>query len=163
MASSSSGAPQPAGCPSKPLQRRAAARGRTATALAAKAPAFFIAFDALQIDGIELLALPYAERRRRLEVLFAARALTAPWTLCPMTTDPDEAREWLEDWTDVSGVEGLAANSLLDRRVEADQGGLFEYGLACVLRCLRTHGAMPERSGPVGASQPESPLAGQRL
>ncbi|MFF1497582.1 hypothetical protein [Streptomyces sp. NPDC058304] len=87
------------------LQRRAAARGRTATALAAKSPAFFIAFDALQIDGIELLALPYAERRRRLEVLFAARALTAPWTLCPMTTDPAKAREWLEDWTDVSGVE----------------------------------------------------------
>ncbi|MFD3780323.1 hypothetical protein [Streptomyces sp. NPDC058612] len=88
------------------LQRRAAARSRTATALAAKTPAFFIAFDALQIDGIELLALPYAERRR-LEVLFAARALTAPWTLCPMTTDPDRAREWLEDWTDVSGVEGI--------------------------------------------------------
>ncbi|MFG2989296.1 hypothetical protein ACGFZK_08360 [Streptomyces sp. NPDC048257] len=65
------------------------------------------AFDALQIDGIELLALPYAGRRRRLEVLFASRALAAPWTLCPMTTDPAEAREWLEDWTDVSGVEGI--------------------------------------------------------
>ncbi|MFF8280713.1 hypothetical protein ACF05T_32400 [Streptomyces lateritius] len=45
------------------LQRRAAARGRTATALAAKSTAFFIAFDALQIGGIELLALPYAGRR----------------------------------------------------------------------------------------------------
>ncbi|MEU9419070.1 hypothetical protein [Streptomyces sp. NPDC048272] len=46
------------------LQRGAAARGRTATAtaLAATSPAFFIAFDALRIDGIELLALPYAER-----------------------------------------------------------------------------------------------------
>ncbi|MEU4730414.1 hypothetical protein [Streptomyces sp. NPDC023588] len=65
------------------LQRRAAARGRTATALAATSPAFFIAFDALQIDNIELLARPYAERRRRLEVLFAARALTAPWTCAP--------------------------------------------------------------------------------
>ncbi|MFE2253200.1 DNA ligase-like domain-containing protein [Streptomyces lavendulae] len=61
----------------------------------------------MQIDGIELLALSYAERRRRLEVLFAARALTAPWTLCPMTTVPDKAREWLADWTDGSGVEGL--------------------------------------------------------
>ncbi|WP_234321149.1 hypothetical protein [Streptomyces katrae] len=67
------------------LQRRAAARGRTATAFAAKTPAFFIAFDALQIDGIELLALPYAECRRCLEILFAARALTTLWTLCPMT------------------------------------------------------------------------------
>ncbi|MFD9574906.1 ATP-dependent DNA ligase [Streptomyces sp. NPDC059982] len=97
------------------LQRRAAARGRTATALAAKTPAFFIAFDALQIDGTELLALAYTERRRRLEVLFAARALTAPWTLCPMTTDPDKAREWLEDWTDVTGVEGLVVKAMNQR------------------------------------------------
>ncbi|MGW0402100.1 ATP-dependent DNA ligase [Streptomyces sp. NPDC003002] len=97
------------------LQRRAAARGCTATALAAKSPAFFIAFDALQIDGIELLALPYAERRRRLEVLFTARTLTAPWTLCPMTTDPAKAREWLEDWTDVTGVEGLVVKALNHR------------------------------------------------
>ncbi|MCY0951454.1 hypothetical protein [Streptomyces sp. H27-S2] len=55
------------------LQRRAAARGRTATALAGKTPAFFIAFDALRADGTELLTLPHAERRRRLEVLFATR------------------------------------------------------------------------------------------
>ncbi|MFD9303543.1 hypothetical protein ACFWCB_12985 [Streptomyces sp. NPDC060048] len=59
------------------LQCRTAARGRTITALAAKSPAFFIAFDALQVDGVELLALPYVERRRRLEVMFAARTLTA--------------------------------------------------------------------------------------
>ncbi|MCX4625177.1 ATP-dependent DNA ligase [Streptomyces sp. NBC_01443] len=97
------------------LQRRAAARSRTASALAAKSPAFFIAFDALQIDGIELLTLPYTERRRRLEVLFAARALTAPWTLCPMTTDPAKAREWLEGWTDVTGVEGLVVKALNQR------------------------------------------------
>ncbi|MEY2229366.1 hypothetical protein [Streptomyces sp. BF23-19] len=38
------------------LQRRAAASGRAASALAAKSPVFFIAFDALQIDGIELPA-----------------------------------------------------------------------------------------------------------
>ncbi|MEU4359307.1 ATP-dependent DNA ligase [Streptomyces virginiae] len=67
------------------------------------------------MDGIELLALAYTERRRRLEVLFAARALTAPWTLCPMTTDPDKAREWLEDWTDVTGVEGLVVKALNQR------------------------------------------------
>ncbi|MFJ3861924.1 ATP-dependent DNA ligase [Streptomyces sp. NPDC090085] len=96
------------------LQRRAAARGRTATALAAQTPAFFIAFDVLQIDGTELLALLYAERRRRLEVLFAARPLTTPWTLCPMTTDPDKAREWLEDWTDISdvGIEGIVVKNM---------------------------------------------------
>ncbi|MFJ4777920.1 hypothetical protein [Streptomyces sp. NPDC088762] len=89
------------------LQRRAAARARSAPALAAKQPAFYVVFDVLQIDGQELLHLPHAERRARLETLFTDHALTAPWTLCPMTTDPAKAREWLESWTDVSGVEGI--------------------------------------------------------
>ncbi|MGW7316159.1 ATP-dependent DNA ligase [Streptomyces sp. NPDC054865] len=64
------------------LQRRAAARGRTAPTLASRWPAYFVAFDVLQSDGVELITLSYEERRRRLEVLFASRALTAPWTLC---------------------------------------------------------------------------------
>ncbi|MEV6676290.1 ATP-dependent DNA ligase [Streptomyces erythrochromogenes] len=89
------------------LQRRAAAGARSARSLAARTPAYLVVFDVLQADGDELLTLPYRERRRRLEVIFAARALTAPWTLCPMTTDLAKAQEWLETWTDVSGVEGL--------------------------------------------------------
>lgn len=97
------------------LQRRAAARGRTAAALAMKTPAFFIAFDALQISGTSLLSLPFAERRRRLEVLFAAHQLASPWTLCPQTTDPATAREWMEEWTDTPGVEGLVLKNLNQR------------------------------------------------
>ncbi|MFK0258659.1 hypothetical protein [Streptomyces sp. NPDC090445] len=89
------------------LQRRAAARGRSAPALAARWLAYFVAFDILQQDGQELLTLPYAERRARLENLFTDHALTAPWTLCPMTTDLATAREWLQSWTDISGVEGI--------------------------------------------------------
>ncbi|MFD9303150.1 hypothetical protein ACFWCB_10830 [Streptomyces sp. NPDC060048] len=58
------------------LQRRAAARRRTAPGLAARWPAHFVAFHVLMADGVELLALAYRERRRRLEVLFAAQALT---------------------------------------------------------------------------------------
>ncbi|GHB33887.1 ATP-dependent DNA ligase [Streptomyces chryseus] len=80
-----------------------------------KTPAFFIAFDALQIDGIELLALPYAQRRRRLEVLFATRTLTTPWTLYPRTTEPGQGPQWLEDWTDVFGVEGLVVKNMNQR------------------------------------------------
>ncbi|MGW6970375.1 ATP-dependent DNA ligase [Streptomyces sp. NPDC054952] len=49
------------------LQRRAAAT------LAARSPAYFVAFDILQADDVELFELSYRERRRRLEVLFAAR------------------------------------------------------------------------------------------
>lgn len=87
------------------LQRRAATRDRSAPGMAVRWPAYFVAFDVL--NGRELLARPYRERRARLEDLFTDHSLTAPWTLCPMTTDLAIAREWLESWTDVSGVEGL--------------------------------------------------------
>ncbi|MFD5066164.1 ATP-dependent DNA ligase [Streptomyces sp. NPDC058394] len=97
------------------LQRRAAARARGARALAARWPAYFIAFDLLQRDGQELLARPDAERRAQLENLFAEHALTAPWTLVPQTTDQAKAREWLESWTDVSGVEGILVKPLNGR------------------------------------------------
>ncbi|MFJ3206148.1 RNA ligase family protein [Streptomyces sp. NPDC086989] len=104
------------------LQRRAAARARSAPALAAKQPAHFVAFDVLQIDGRELLHLPYVERRARLETLFTDHALTAPWTLCPMTTDPAKAREWLDSWTDVSGVEGLVVKPQTSRYIPGHRG-----------------------------------------
>ncbi|MGW3327678.1 ATP-dependent DNA ligase [Streptomyces virginiae] len=70
------------------------------------------AFDLLQHDGHELLTRPYAERCALLENLFSEHALTAPWTLCPQTTDLAEAREWLESWTDVSGVEGSQSSQV---------------------------------------------------
>ncbi|MFG2484996.1 ATP-dependent DNA ligase [Streptomyces virginiae] len=104
------------------LQRRAATRARGAAGLAARWPAYFVAFDLLQHDGQELLTRPYAERRALLENLFSEHALTAPWTLCPMTTDLAEAREWLESWTDVSGVEGILVKPLNGRYLTGYRG-----------------------------------------
>ncbi|MFB9558363.1 ATP-dependent DNA ligase [Streptomyces roseoviridis] len=77
------------------LQRRAVSGGRSAAGLAWEMPAHFIAFDVLQLEGHELLHLPYGERRARLEELFSDRGLGARWTLCPGTTDPATATEWL--------------------------------------------------------------------
>ncbi|WP_328930085.1 ATP-dependent DNA ligase [Streptomyces sp. NBC_00190] len=94
------------------LQRRAAARGRSARGLARLLPAFFIGFDILQQDMTELLIYPYRQRRARLEALFATHRLSAPWTLCPMTTDLVKAQEWLESWTEVSGVEGIVVKAV---------------------------------------------------
>ncbi|MFJ9551873.1 ATP-dependent DNA ligase [Streptomyces erythrochromogenes] len=104
------------------LQRRAAARARGARALAARWPAYFVAFDLLQQDGQELLVRPYAERRALLENLFSSRGLTAPWTLVPQTTDLAKAREWLETWTDVSGVEGILIKPLNGRYLPGYRG-----------------------------------------
>ncbi|MFC8593235.1 ATP-dependent DNA ligase [Streptomyces atroolivaceus] len=96
------------------LQRRATA-GRNARALAAELPAHFIAFDVLQSDGQELLDEPFVRRREVLEALFADHRLGPPWTLCPSTTDPAIADEWLHEWTDVPGLEGVVAESLTGR------------------------------------------------
>ncbi|MFD8789441.1 ATP-dependent DNA ligase [Streptomyces vinaceus] len=104
------------------LQRRAATRARGAAGLVARWPAYFVAFDLLQHDGQELLTRPYAERRALLENLFSEHALTAPWTLCPQTTDLAKAREWLESWTDVSGVEGILIKPLNSRYLPGYRG-----------------------------------------
>ncbi|MFK0258432.1 ATP-dependent DNA ligase [Streptomyces sp. NPDC090445] len=76
----------------------------------------------MQLDGEELLQWPYVERRTLLETLFTDYALTAPWTLCPMTTDLAKARERLETWTDVSGVEGLVIKPLTSQYLAGYRG-----------------------------------------
>ncbi|MFD9303200.1 ATP-dependent DNA ligase [Streptomyces sp. NPDC060048] len=159
------------------LQRRAAARGRTAAALAGPSPAFIIAFDILQADGTELLTLPYRERRRRLEVMFAARALSAPWMLCPMTTGPATARERLEEWTDVSGVEGLVVKQLNQRYLpgsrawtkirrrdstEAVIGAITRTPARPQVLVLGRHDATG-RLRPIGRTVPLRPDAARRL
>ncbi|MER6445502.1 RNA ligase family protein [Streptomyces venezuelae] len=104
------------------LQRRAATRARAALSLAARWPAYFVAFDLLQHDGQELLTRPYAERRALLENPFTDHALKAPWTLVPQTTDLATARAWLESWTDVSGVEGILIKPLDGRYLPGYRG-----------------------------------------
>ncbi|MFB6824307.1 hypothetical protein ACFCXA_22275 [Streptomyces virginiae] len=47
--------------------------------------------------------------------LFIEHALSTPWTLVPQTTNLAEARERLESWTDVSGVEGILVKPLNGR------------------------------------------------
>lgn len=81
--------------------------GRYASQLAETLPAHFVVFDVLQADGQQLLQQSYSDRRARLELLVAERHLTAPWTLCPETTDLAIAREWLNTWTEVPGIEDL--------------------------------------------------------
>jgi hypothetical protein len=77
------------------LQRRTAAGAAKAGSLSQALPAYFVAFDALQVAGEELLCAPYAGRRVRLEELFTGFELGTPWTLCPMGTEAATAQEWL--------------------------------------------------------------------
>ncbi|MFJ3637939.1 hypothetical protein [Streptomyces sp. NPDC090112] len=103
-------------CSGQPLPEPAARRARP------QPPGFFIAFDVLQAGGDELPGLPYRKRRRLLEVLFAAHVLTSPWMLCPMTTDLAKARERLEAWTGVSGVESILITAMNQRHLPNHRG-----------------------------------------
>ncbi|MFZ4266603.1 ATP-dependent DNA ligase [Streptomyces arboris] len=95
------------------LQRRAASGApRTVRTLAQSLPAYFVAFDVLQVDGQQLIDEPWEHRRAVLERLFAELGLAPPWTLCPSTQDPEVAREWLETWTQTPGVEGVVCKGI---------------------------------------------------
>ncbi|MEU2269823.1 ATP-dependent DNA ligase [Streptomyces olindensis] len=102
------------------LQQRLARRGAAAAQAAREWPAHFVAFDLVH-RGDDVTGWPYARRRAAMEALFAERSLAAPFTLCPSTTDPALAREWLS-WT-AAGVEGLC----FKRLEEAYRGGVRSW------------------------------------
>ncbi|MER7901101.1 ATP-dependent DNA ligase [Streptomyces sp. NPDC096046] len=103
------------------LQQRLARRGAVAAQAAREWPAHFVAFNLVH-RGDDLTGWPYARRHAALEALFAELGLTAPFTLCPSTTDPALAREWLS-WT-AAGVEGLC----FKRLEESYRGGVAAAG-----------------------------------
>ncbi|MER6639629.1 ATP-dependent DNA ligase [Streptomyces microflavus] len=94
------------------LQGRLNRTAAGAAGMAAQWPAHYVAFDLLRLNGTDpdLAAQPYTARRAALEELFTDQALAPPWTLCPSTTDPTTAAEWLE-WSAV-GMEGLVLKNL---------------------------------------------------
>ncbi|MET7920371.1 ATP-dependent DNA ligase [Streptomyces avermitilis] len=102
------------------LQGRLQRRGAGAARLAEQWPCHFVAFDLLRLAGTDTTAWPYRRRRAALEELFTEQDLSAPWTLCPSTTDPDTATEWLS-WSAV-GMEGLCFKRLDDRYRPAARG-----------------------------------------
>ncbi|MFE1455937.1 ATP-dependent DNA ligase [Streptomyces sp. NPDC058735] len=93
------------------LQGRLHRRGAGAARLAAEWPAHFVAFDLLRLAGTDTTGWTYRRRRAALDALFTEHRLTAPWALCPSTTDPDTVREWLSSWTAV-GLEGVVFKRL---------------------------------------------------
>jgi ATP-dependent DNA ligase len=100
------------------LQNRLQRRGARAVRAAAEWPAHFVAFDLVRLSGTDTTGWPYRRRRTALESVFAARRLSAPWVLCPSTTEADIVREWLT-WASV-GMEGV-----LFKRLD----GVYEPGV----------------------------------
>jgi ATP-dependent DNA ligase len=79
--------------------------------LAVRTPAAFVAFDLLALDDLDLMALPFAERRRALAELAAHFA--APVHLTPSTTDRERARDWYVRF-EGAGLDGIIAKPVGD-------------------------------------------------
>ncbi|MFF9128539.1 ATP-dependent DNA ligase [Streptomyces sp. NPDC014889] len=103
------------------LRNRVQRRGAKAARAAAEWPAHFVAFDLLRLSGTDTTGWPYRRRRAALESVFAGRQLSAPWALCPSTTEADTVREWLT-WTSV-GIEGAVCKRLVDAYQPSGRAG----------------------------------------
>ena len=122
------------------LQRIHPAASRVAM-LASTTPASFVAFDMLAIDDSDLRAVPFGERRHRLEE--ALRAACAPIHLTPATTDPAVARDWFARF-EGAGLDGVVAKraDLLYREGERTMIKVkHERTADCVVAGFRWHKA----------------------
>ena len=128
------------------LQRIHPAKSRV-DRLAAETPASFIAFDLLAVDDESLMQAPFAERRKRLEVLAADAG--APVFLTPSTEDIDLAHRWFEVF-EGAGLDGVIAKPSTGG-YQPDVRAMFkikhERTADCVVAGYRWH-----KSGPVVGS-----------
>ena len=115
--------------------------------LAETTPASFVAFDLLAIDDESLMALPFGERRARLEK--ALEPAAAPVHLTPATADPALAVEWFHQF-EGAGLDGVVAKPT-DGPYAPDKRTMFKVKHArtadCVVGGFRWH-----KSGPVVGS-----------
>jgi ATP-dependent DNA ligase len=82
--------------------------------LAEKTPASFVAFDALALGDDDLTALPFSERRARLEAALGdleLDGLTGRVHLTRTTLDPVEAEGWFEQF-EGAGLDGVVAKPM---------------------------------------------------
>ncbi|MFF6979389.1 ATP-dependent DNA ligase [Streptomyces sp. NPDC008343] len=106
------------------VQERARRRAAGAERAARERPAHLIVFDALEMSGAVLLDEPLHRRRAALEDLFAQRQLTAPWALCPQTSDLTTARSWLDPAWGAAGIEGVLIKDPQSRYRRGERGWL---------------------------------------
>ncbi|MGW9400712.1 ATP-dependent DNA ligase [Streptomyces sp. NPDC055642] len=108
------------------LQGHIQRRGAGAAQLAAEWPAHFVAFDCCGSPAPTRWPGPTGGAGPCWSV-FAARRLSAPWALCPSTTDADMVREWLT-WAAV-GMEGVVFKQLDSLYLPSVRGWLkYKYG-----------------------------------
>lgn len=91
------------------LQQRIHPAASRVNLLATETPASFVAFDLLALDDLDLMPLPFRERRGALESF--AGSFRPPVHLTPSTTDRDVASDWFERF-EGAGLDGVMAKPL---------------------------------------------------
>jgi ATP-dependent DNA ligase len=111
--------------------------------LAKETPAAFVAFDLLAVDGRDLRAAPFEDRRQALETLLTK--VGPPVHLTPMTRDRDLAVEWLERF-EGAGLDGVMAKPAAGA-YEPGKRAMFKIKHArtadCVVAGFRWHKTGP--------------------
>jgi len=97
--------------------------------LAASAPASFVAFDVLAVDGRDVREEPQARRRALLERLLAG--VHPPVHLTPITRDASLAADWLDRF-EGAGLDGVIAKPL---------GGTYQPGARAMLKIKHVRSA----------------------
>jgi ATP-dependent DNA ligase len=110
--------------------------------LADEIPASYVAFDLLAEDREKLLKLPLRERRQRLEDL-AKRG--GEIELTPLTTDPDEAGEWLRN------SEGVVAKQLDAVYLPGERKGMAKVKRERTIDCVVLGWRPGKAEGTVGS------------
>ena len=100
--------------------------------LSRETPTELVCFDVLASGDEQLLELPFAERRARLEELLGDAA--APILLTPATHDPDTAEGWLERF-EGGGIDGVMAKPL-DMRYEPGARAMLKVKLERTADCV---------------------------
>ena len=135
------------------LQQRIHPAASRVKLLAAQSPASFIAFDILAEEDDDLMALPFGERRQRLED--ALVDADAPIHLTPKTSELSRAQDWFTRF-EGAGLDGVVAKPL-DAVYQPDKRVMFkvkhERTADCVVAGYRLH----------KSSTPSKPLLGSLL
>lgn len=121
------------------LQNRLHPAASRVAMLAEETPAQLVAFDVLAIEGGDLRAAPFRERRERLEGLLADYG--TPWNLTPSTTDIDVARRWFDGF-EAAGCDGIVAKRLDGGYVEGKRDMVklkHRREVDCVVGGYRVH------------------------
>lgn len=121
------------------LQQRVHPAASRVARLAAETPAAFVAFDLLQLGGVDCMARPQAERRMLLEALLAEAR--PPLRLTPMTTDRALAARWLRHF-EGAGLDGVMVKPA-DATYQPGKRAMFKVKHVrtadCVVAGLRWH------------------------